>query len=251
MKRMKQLFLMLLSIGILFTLRVCTVTRFQSKSELPVVSQKKIAEQKVTDDRMHRTDDRTEARHAAMKHAIDMIQSQSTDTLQVSSKTTFLKTADGLPEPGQRSESTTQELFESGQGKEKDGIKEGMGVRIVQISVQGPSVEDTEVVILPDSLIEASSFTKGFHLSGNKDKKPCCLTVKTRDKKGIEIIQFLPWNQNDPNAFQLHSPMHGYASVAVYESQKLIGQFYIIDFTNEETIPLDLDLCRYNQIARL
>lgn len=75
--------------------------------------------------------------------------------------------------------------------------------------------------------------------------------VRTRDKDGEEFIQYLPWNQDDPDAFRLISPFYGYASVAVYESRKLAGQFYLADFMNEKMIPLDLNLCRYRQNAIL
>jgi hypothetical protein len=156
-----------------------------------------------------------------------------------------------MPKTSQEPESKLHDTFESGQGEARNDTKEEIGIRIGLIAVQGPSIEDTEIIILPDSSGEAPLYARGFRLAGNEENKPFYLVVRTKDNGGAEFVQFLPWNQNDPNAFRLHGPLHGYASVAVYDSNKLIGRFYVTNFTNEEMIHLDLGLCRYKQIARL
>jgi hypothetical protein len=229
MERMKRLFLALLITGIAFTLRICTGIRVQSRPEPQVVAKEKTAQRE------------------AMSFATALIQSPTIEPSLISPAKVIEKTTDDSPEPGRESGSVTPVTIESGQEEKNDAAEEEKGIRIIQIA----SAEDTEILIPSDSFGEAVSSARGFLLAGNGKETPCCLMVRTGDGSGSEFIQYLPWNRDDPNAFRLHSPLVGYASVAVYESQKLVGRFYITDFMDEKMIRLNLDLCRSSQLAQL
>jgi hypothetical protein len=123
------------------------------------------------------------------------------------------------------------------------------GIRIVQIRIQGPDPDAVDIVLTPGIARLNQCPSEGFHLTGNVENRACCLMVRTRDARGDEFVQFLPWNEKDPNHFRLHSPLNGYASVSVYESGNRIGQFLVTDFTDDEMIPLRLDAERFDLYA--
>jgi hypothetical protein len=275
MRCVKPLFLMFFLIGIPFTLRMCTVARLQSGFEYPVVSQKITTVSEAADDHTRQKVLTVERKQTIENQgqtlpAMDPVKINISDPVLPGFAVKYGKV--DCPEPSiepvadqsgdtAESASTTEALLESDlmaqnsikskRVEGKHGAEVEVGIRIVQITVPEESAEDLEIEIIPDSTREAYAFAGGFHLAGNVEDNPYCLMVRTRDKTGTEIVQYLPWNQNDPNAYHPHSPLYGYASIAVYESQKLIGRFYVTDFTEEKLIPLDLDLCRLRQMAGL
>jgi len=139
----------------------------------------------------------------------------------------------------------------TGDGTEGDGTGEDAGIRIVRISVSEACAENTEIVMTSETGSASPAFAGEFRLEGNGSDAPCCLMVRTMDAVGKEFVQYLPWNADRPNAFQTLSPMHGRASIGVYRGSRLMGRFTVVEFTGEESIPLDLNADRNSQLASL
>jgi hypothetical protein len=277
MRRTKMSLLVILSMGMLFIVRLCTVTPMQSKRPLSGVSREKAAAKAAVDDLALRNEPGTEPDRVTGNEGGNQRTEEPVE--QDESNPEPPKFSDGhadsnlhhpnipadssrpeggseigcVKSPEKGAESADADAAESGRAGAGNETEEtgDIGIRIVQIAVSEESSENLEIVILSDSSTMASAFSGGFHLEGNDDRRPCCLMVRTKDETGDELIQYLPWNQEHPNEFHPSSPLRGYASVAVYESQKLVGRFYVTDFAGRETIPLDLNLCRIRQLAVL
>jgi hypothetical protein len=156
-------------------------------------------------------------------------------------------------EPDSRCDSGAESGNSTGSGRkvQEDGMEQESWIRIVRISVPEQYAEDTEIVMPRDNPSAPMAFFGGFYLEGNDVKIPCCLLIRTRDAAGKELIQYLPWNPNHPNDFQALSPMRGYASIAVYDGPRLMGRFYVTEFSGEEKISLDLNAGQDRRLASL
>jgi hypothetical protein len=272
---MKIIFLGLLLTGILFTLHVCAVARFQSVYKPSVVSSKITIGSKTADPHALQGIKSDDGKHTieVKDHALpamDPVKKEASEPeptgfavnpvredLPGPSTQSIVEQSDDLAEFARTTESVLEsdtmasDSVNSGRIEVKNGKEVEGEIRIVQITVPEESAENLEVEILPDSTGMTTAYAGGFRLTGNVANNPYCLMVRTRDKTGAEIVQYLPWNPNNPNAFLPHSPMHGYAAITVYESQKMIGRFYITDFTGGEILPLNLELCRSRRMALL
>jgi hypothetical protein len=275
MRRMKMSLLVIFSMAMLFIMRLCTVVPVQSKRSLPDVSAEQAAVKETADDLTLRDEPVTGSDHVSgneggnqqTEESVKRVKS-SPEPLEFLSGHAVLNFGDpGIPADSGRPEGGSEngcaadigngapaaDGAESGRGGARNETEEpgGIGIRIVQIAVSEKSAENLEIVVLSDSTEMAEVFSGGFHLEGNDGRRPYCLMVRTKDRTGDELVQYLPWDQDHPNEFRPRSALHGYASVSVYESQRLVGRFYVTDFAGRETIPLDLDLCRYRQMAGL
>jgi hypothetical protein len=260
MKRIKRLFPLMLLAGFSFFLGVCTDTVIRSMPAKTVVFEKSRPEPGTAADRAAATAPADEnnavvrpsgppsSRTARASRAPEALKEcavlSPVSSAQVSVPRPMDSALDETPEP--HSDETGREPLEAGSVDDPENAGE-IGIRIVQIATK----EDVEIVLTPEASGDESNNTMRFRLAGNSDDHPYSLMVRTLDKTGAEFIQFLPWNPENPNLFPLHSPLRGYASVAVYQTQNLIGRFVVTDLSGRETIPLDLDLCRSTLLARL